>query len=820
MLRCRDSGAGMTLPQGTRLGPYEIVAPLGAGGMGEVYRAHDARLRRDVAIKVLPAKFAADPERLRRLQQEAQAAGALNHPNILTIYDIGTHEGAPYIVSELLEGRTLRDLLRPGPLPPRRALDLALQMAHGLDAAHARGIVHRDLKPENLFITHDGRLKILDFGLAKLRDETAGSPPPDEEITSLPTQHQGTAPGVVLGTLGYMSPEQVRGQATDARSDVFSFGAILFEMLTGARAFQRGTPADTISAILTKEPSDAPSGSGAGLPPGLDRLVRHCLEKDPARRFQSTHDLAFDLETITGGHAASDPGRASVGAPAPRRAGPRAAWLAAGAAMVVAAVVTVLRIFGGSGAGGAIDSIAVLPFVNAGQDPEMEYLSDGITESLIHSLSQLPHLTVMSRNSVFHYKGKEVDAREAGQALKVKAVLTGRVLERGDALSISAELVDVRDNSHLWGGQYGGRASDILSVQQEIVRQISDNLRVKLTGEEKSRLAKRATEDNEAYQLYLKGRFFWNQRGKGLPKAADYFDQALRRDPGYAQAYAGAADAAGLLAFYGFEPPREAFPRAKAAAARALEIDPSLGEAHATLGYIAFHYEWDLDAAEREYRRALDLAPNHPPAHYWYGAMKTVRGDWDGAFVELEKSVSIDPLSPFANIQRGWTILRHGETDRAIDAIRKGIELGPTMVIGHMLLGDALVLRGRYEEGVSELREAVRLSDGDAWMKGSLAYGLGVSGDLEGARQLLRELLEGPTPAGFRRSYPIALAYAGLGEKDRAFEYLEKSRQEKDSLLSIVQADHLFDSLHADPRWVPYLRAIGLVPESELAKIR
>ena len=809
----------MTLPQGTKLGPYEIVAPLGAGGMGEVYRAHDARLRRDVAIKVLPGRFAADPERLRRLKQEAQAAGGLNHPNILTIYDIGTHEGAPYIVSELLEGRTLRDLMKSGPIAARRALDFALQFAHGLDAAHARGIVHRDLKPENLFVTHDGRVKILDFGLAKLRDDAAGAAPPsEEEITSLPTQHQGTAPGVVLGTLGYMSPEQVRGQPTDGRSDVFSFGAILFEMLTGARAFQRQTPADTISAILTKDPSDATPASGAGLPPGLDRLLRHCLEKEPSRRFQSAHDLAFDLETMTGGHSVPAPAPAGRGrAGAGRRL---ALWGAVGAALVAALVAGAYLLGRPSTSGTAIDSIAVLPFVNAGQDPDMEYLSDGITESLIQSLSQLPHLTVMSRNSVFHYKGKEVDAREAGQALKVKAVLTGRVLERGDTLSISAELVDVRDNSHLWGGQYGGRASDILSVQQEIARQISDNLRVKLTGEEKSRLSKRATEDNEAYQLYLKGRFFWNQRGRGLLQAADYFDQALRRDPRYAQAHAGAADAASLLAFYGFESPREAFPKAKAAAARALEIDPSLGEAHATLGYIHLHYDWDLEAAEREFRRALELAPNHPPAHYWYGAVKLAQGDWDGAFAEFDKSLSIDPLSPFVNLQGGWMILRHGEIDRSIDAFRKGIELGPTMVIGHMLLGDALILRGRFEEGLAELREAVRLSDGDAWMKGSLAYGLGVSGDQEGARQLLRELLEGPTPAGFRRSYPIALAYAGLGDKDRAFEYLEKARQERDSLLAIVQGDHLLDSLHADPRWVPYLRAIGLVPESELAKIR
>ncbi|HZN04240.1 MAG TPA: protein kinase [Candidatus Polarisedimenticolia bacterium] len=810
----------MTLPQGTRLGPYEIVAPLGSGGMGEVYRAHDARLRRDVAIKVLPGKFSDDPERLRRLQQEAQAAGALNHPNILTIYDIGTHEGVAYIVSELLEGRTLRALLAAGPVPPRRALDIALQIARGLDAAHARGIVHRDLKPENLFVTQDDRVKILDFGLAKLRDETvAGAAAPSaEEITSLPTRHQGTAPGVVLGTLGYMSPEQVRGQPTDGRSDIFSFGAILYELLSGRRAFQRDTPADTISAILTGEPADPAPVPGRGVPPGLDRILRHCLEKDPARRFQSAHDLAFDLETMSGGHTA---GGASPAQPEWAAASRRLSfWGAAGAAVVTALVAGAYFVGRPPGAGAAIDSIAVLPFVNAGQDPEMEYLSDGITESLIHSLSKLPHLRVMSRNSVFHYKGKEVDAREAGAALGVKAVLTGRVMERGETLSINAELVDVRDNSHLWGAQYGGKSSDVLSVQQEIARQISDNLRVRLTGDEKSRLAKRPTESNEAYQLYLKGRFFWNQRGQGLLKATEYFDQALNLDPNYAQAHAGSADALTVLAFYGFRPAREAFPKAKARAERALAIEPSLGEAHATLGYIAFHYDWDLGAAEREYLRGIELAPNHPPAHYWYAIMLSTKGDWDGATAEMEKAMSLDPLSPFVNIQAGWLHLRRGAFDEAVDRIRKGMELNPSIVIGHLLLGHVQTLRGRFEEGIAEMSEALRLSDGDAWVKGSLAYAFAASGEGKRARTLLEELLEGPTPAGFRRSYPIALAYAGLGDRDRAFTFLDKSREERDPMVSVVRTDHLLDGLHSDPRWLPYLRSLGLLSDSELAKIR
>jgi len=790
----------MSLTKGTRLGPYEILAPIGAGGMGEIYRARDERLRRDVAIKVLPGRFSADPERLRRLEQEAQAAGTLNHPGILTIYDIGTHEGITYIVSELLEGTTLRSLLEKGAIPHRIAVSQALQIAHGLDAAHSRGIVHRDLKPENIFITKDGRVKILDFGLAKL-SEPAG---PADARTNLPTLHPGTEPGVVMGTLGYMSPEQLRGQPTDGRSDIFTFGAILFEMLTGTHAFRRETTADTITAILTKDPPNPTQASGSA-PPALDRIVRHCMEKDPARRFQSAHDLAFDLETISGGHAAAASHGAAAQEPL-RRTGRRAMPWIVGAAGVVAAIV--LAVWMASPRGSAIDSIAVLPFANASQDPEMEYLSDGITESLINSLSQLPALRVMSRNSVFHYKRRETDAREVGRQLNVRAVLTGRVMERGDTLSISAELVDVRDNSHLWGGQYSGRTQELLLVQEKIARQISDNLRGRLTGEERTILAKRPTENTEAYQLYLKGRYFWNQRGSGLVKAAEYFERALAADPDYAHAHAGLADSYSLLGFYGFTDPREVYPKATAAATRALELDGSLGEAHASLGYIHFTYDWDMQAAEREFRRAMELTPNHAPAYYWYGALLGRRGDWDQAFAMIDKSLELDPLSPFCNVQKGWTLMRHGDYDRAIELIRKGIELNPNLVIGHMLLGHALVMKSSFPEAISSLREAVRISQGDAWMKGSLAYAYAASGQRDQAKGILDEMLRSVPSSGYRRSLPLALAYTGLGDKDHAFEFLHKACDERDSVLTLLGSDHLFDPLHSDSRWAAVMNRV------------
>ena len=789
----------MSLAEGTRLGPYEILSPLGAGGMGEVYRARDARLRRDVAIKVLPGRFSSDPGRLRRLQQEAQAAGALNHPNILTIYDIGTHESINYIVSELLEGETLRAQLASGPMAFQKALDLALQIALGLDAAHSRGIVHRDLKPENIFVTREGRLKILDFGLAKLTEPVA----PPAAHTNLPTLQGGTEPGVVLGTLGYMSPEQLRGQPTDNRSDIFSFGAIFFEMLTGRHAFRCDTPADTITAILTKDPPELTPTAGP-VPPALDRIVRHCMEKEPARRFHSAHDLAFDLETISGGLATQTPASAAVPGRFRRDRLRTASW-ALGVVGIIAAVAAAVSLWPTRGS--AIDSIAVLPFANASQDPEMEYLGEGIAESLINSLSQLPDLKVMSRNSVFHYKGRETDAREVGRSLNVRAVLTGRVMQRGDSLSISAELVDARDNSHLWGGQYNRSASEILSVQEEIARQISDNLRLNLTGEEMTRLARRPTESTDAYQFYLKGRYFWNQRGKGLLKAVERFEQALAADPRYALAHTGLADSYSLLAFYGFMPAREAFPKAEAAATRALELDPLLGEAHASLGYIRMQV-YDLAGAEREYLRAIELAPDYPPAHYWYSALLGIRGEWDQAVAELEKSVALDPMSYFTNVQRGWFWLRHGDYDRSIELLPKAIELNPGLAIGHLLLGQALILRSRFPEAIAELQEADRISEGDAWTRGTLVYAYAASGRRDQASRLLDEMRGPPQPTGYRRSLPIALAYTALGEKDRAFEFLEKAYDERDPVLTLLKLDHLFDPLHDDPRWAPLIKKI------------
>src|SRR5438128_72295 len=596
---------------GTKLGRYEIRSQLGEGGMGEVYRARDTQLGRDVAVKVLPSTYSVDEHRLSRFEQEASAASALNHPNILIVHDIGSHDGSPYVVSELLEGETLRTRVSGAPLAQRRAIDYALQIAHGLAAAHEKGIVHRDLKPDNIFITKDGRVKILDFGIAKLTQ-----PEGNQSQTEIPTRRVNTDPGVVIGTVGYMSPEQVRGKGVDHRSDIFSFGAILYEMLSGRRAFQGESAADTMSAILKEDPPDL-SDTNQNISPALERLVNHCLEKNPEARFHSASDLAFALETANAKLAVSSPGLSTSPSSS-------AEYIVTGIkrhkiSVLLGLLVLAIAIVGLAwylhirNSEIAIESIAVLPFANQNHDPDTEYLSDGLTESIINSLSQLSNLRVIPRSSVFRYKGKESDPLTVGKELGVRAVLTGRILQRGDNLIVSAELVDVRDNKQLWGEQYNRKTADALAVQQEIAQEISAKLRPRLSGEEQRQVAKRETTNPKAYQLYLKGRYYLEKRTKeGTNKAIDYFQQAIDKDPNYARAFAGLADSYMLFVVAiprSSFPPKETFPKAKAAAMRALQIDDQLAEAHTSLAQIKVLYERDWAGAEREFKRAFVVNP-------------------------------------------------------------------------------------------------------------------------------------------------------------------------------------------------------------------
>ena len=791
----------MTLPAGTRLGSYEILSPLGAGGMGEVYRARDKKLDRDVAIKVLPQTVAADPDALARFEREAKAVAALSHPNILAIHDFGKHEGTSYAVMELLEGETLRGKLDAGPIAQRQAVEYALQVARGLSAAHEKGIVHRDLKPENLFVTKDGHLKILDFGLAKKVEAVA----PGKE-TSAPTASGHTQPGTVMGTVGYMSPEQVRGLPVDYRSDIFSFGAILYELLSGKRAFSRPTAADTMAAILKEDPPDL-SVTNQNISPGLERIVRHCLEKNAEQRFHSAHDIAFDLDNLS-----SVAGLAQTVRGAPARGPSRARRALVAAAAVVAALAVAASVLWFRSRGRPIDSIAVLPFVNVSRDPGTEYLSDGITESIINSLSRLSRLRVAARSTVFHYKGRDEDPQKAGRDLNVRAVVSGKVTQSGETLAIQADLVDVANGSQIWGNHYDRKLSEILTVQDEIANEISEKLRLRLTGEEKEQLKKRYTADIEAYKLYLKGRYAWEKRTEsGLQQSIELFQQAIEKDPSFALAYAGLAGSYGVMSSYSLMSPAESFPRTRAAARKALEIDDGLSQAHATLGHALWDYFHEWSAAESEFKRSIELDPNNATAHFWYALMLAALGRSEEALAEIRRARELDPFSVViqANVVR---LLIYGrQYDRAIEEGRRAVRENPKFPGSHFQLGSAYAEKGMTREAIAEFQAAASLF-------GQTPFGLFVLGKaqaLAGRRsEALRTIEEMKTMATRRYVAPsfIAPIFLDLGDKDQALDWWAKACENRDDLALYLKVSPWSDGLRGDPRFTDLLRKTGLPP--------
>jgi serine/threonine protein kinase/tetratricopeptide (TPR) repeat protein len=781
----------MSLSTGTRLGPYEILAPIGAGGMGEVYSARDARLDRDVAIKVLPEHLAQSPVALSRFERESKAVAALSHPNIVALYDVGAERGISFAVTELLEGETLRRRLEKGAVPWRKAVGLGVAVADGLAAAHAKGIIHRDLKPENIFLTSDGRVKILDFGLALVKPPVS---PRDQSC--IPTE---TEAGTVMGTACYMSPEQVRGERVDVPSDIFSFGCVLYEMLARRRAFARETAAQTMTAILEVEPPDL-AGSGKQIPPELERVVTHCLEKNPRQRFQSAHDLAFALRAVQGlGSAAALPGR---------RKRPRSVWMASALAVLLAGA----SVYWLNRPGQAIDSLAILPFANVGADPNKEYLSDGITENLINSLSQLPTLRVTARSLAFRYKGPQFDPQKAGRDLHVRAVLTGRVTERDGSLNIQAELMNVDDGAQLWGGQYSQRFSEILALQREIVRAVSGKLHLNPTVEHQERLAKRSTENTEAYQLYLKGRYYWNRRTEQtLKRAVEYFQEAIDKDPGYALAYAGLADCYAVYNSYQVELPRKSGPKAEAAATKALEIDNTLAEAHASLGMTRMSYEWDWAGAEREFQRAIELDPNYATAQHWYAICLATTGRSEQALASLKRAQELDPLSLIISADVGLELYFARRYDEAIDQVRKVLEMDPNFAAGHRPLGMAYEQKAMYTEAIAEFQKALDASRGNPFALGSLGHAYAVSGNREKARQALSDVLE-LSKHRYVPPFDIAVIYTGLGDEKRALEWLGKALDDRSLEMIFLKVDPRFDRLHADPRFANLLRRMGLAP--------
>jgi serine/threonine-protein kinase len=763
----------VTLASRTLLNRYEVLSPLGAGGMGEVYRARDLRLGREVAVKVLPEHLAADQDALARFEREARAIAALSHPNLLAIYDFGADAGVSFAVTELLHGETLRAALAAGAMPWRRAAEVGASLAEGLAAAHSRGIVHRDLKPDNVFLTSEGRVKILDFGLARWVENDAEGDP-----TSAPTTPDPTRPGTVLGTVGYMSPEQVRGETTTASSDLFAFGCVLHEMLTGRPAFSGGTAFERMAAILRDEPPP-PSRLSPDVPAEIDRLVAHCLEKSASRRPGSAKELAMHLRGLASA-GASDPTIAVSAAPRPGKRASRG------------------------------KSLAILPFVNPGGDPEMEYLTEGITETLIGGLSQLRKLRVMARSTMFRYRG-DADPQQVGRELGVGTVLSGRVTPRGAALSISVELVDASNGWRLWGARYDRPAGDLLSVQEEIAREIAENLKLTLEPEQKKRLAKRYEAGREAYPLYLKGRYHWNKSTvPSLRKAIEYFEQAIEKDPTYALAWAGVSDCYAALGMdrYAALPPREAIPKAKAAARKALEIDDALAEAHTSLAY-ARVLDWDWTGAEEEFRRAIQLNPDYALAHHFYGFLLGARGRGGESLAEFRHALEIDPLSLIINADYGWAYYCGHRYDEAIEQLTKTLEMDARFPQAYLWLGLATQASGLYDQSTAAFEEGIRLTNGNPTFVAGKGVSLVLAGRRDEAEKILADFEER------RKTHYVPMASMvqmniALGNADAAFEWLDRAAEYRASFMMPIKVYPFFDPIRADPRFGALLERSGL----------
>jgi len=780
----------MAIAAGTRFGDYEIQGLIGAGGMGEVYRARDLRLRRDVAIKVLPSFVASDPERLRRFEQEATAAAALNHPNILAVYQMGTYEGAPYLVSELLEGEPLREQIRRGRIAIRKVIDYGVQIARGLAAAHEKGIVHRDLKPENLFVTKDGRVKILDFGLAKLVQPQAGSD------HAAPTIASATEMGMVMGTAGYMAPEQVRGEAVDHRTDLFAFGAVLYEMLTGERAFQKATSAETMTAILREEPPVI-SQVAASVPSALQRVVQRCLEKNPEQRFHSASDLAFALEALTDSGAVS----ASV-TTSPTRMGRKWSWAAA--VVILPAVIVAVWLWVRPHQQ-IVHSIAVLPFSTT--DQGADDLSDGVTESLIDSLSQLPDMRVMSRASAFRFRQKDVDPQQAGETLKVDAVLTGRVSKAGDQIQISTELVKTEDGSHLWGKRYSGQAADLLALQQEIAGDVSQRLQPQLSGDRKNRVATPGTQNPESYQSYVRGMYFFDRwTPEGRKKAVESFQQAVAKDPNYAAAYAGLGVSEILIWHLGEAEQPNLREQGMDAAKKAIELDDTLSEAHAAMGFAKFQYlSWA--ESEAEFKRAISLNPNNAYAHLYYAWHLTFTGRFPEAYEQIDRAQVLDPLSFSIYLAAGEVYYWARDYDRAIQGSQKAEELDPTNDTAANDLAVTYLAKHMCAEATGQF---ARSEDLEGQPKSGAALRKAYASS--GCDGMLRKLFDissmDPASPDY---YPFSAAcYAALlGEKDVAFKYLELAYQQHQGIV-FLKVEPQLDNIRTDPRYAGLLRRTGL----------
>jgi len=742
------------------LGPYRILEKLGEGGMGVVYRALDSKLNREVALKVLPDKFAADPERLARFEREAKLLAQLNHPNIAQIFGLEVSGDTRALVMELVDGPTLAERLESGALPLDEFLSIARQIVEALADAHDQGIVHRDLKPQNIKLARSGRVKVLDFGLATRDGEAASAA---RDATTLAGT---TLAGVVLGTVGYMAPEQVRGEATDARADIFSFGCVLHEMATGQRAFARVSPIETLTAILRDAPP-APSRIRGELGAGLDRVVAQCLEKTPARRFQSARELASALA-----------GLSRANAPAGRR--PKAA------------------------------SVAILPFVNYSGDPENEFFTDGITEDVIAHLAKIRSIKVISRASVMAFKNRDRNLREIGEKLGAATLLDGSVRRSGNRVRIVAVLINGESDEHIWADTYDRDLTDIFAIQSDVALKIADALRAELSSQERARVGRQPTADFEAYDLYLRGRSsFYRFTPESFSRSLREFEGAIARDPGFALAHASIAQ---LFAESGAQgsmgrSPEETVERARASAALALALDDELAEAHGIEGLIRLVFDFDWEGAEREFLKALEISPGSAEVHDHYSWLCSSLQRYDDALREVRRARELDPLTARSDV--ATMLLRAGRVDEAQEDARRSVELEPGFSRCHSTLGWALILHGQHAEGLAALERAVELSPGDTLFLAQLGQACALTGDVEQARRILSRLHDMAAHA-FVSPYHFAYVHTGLGEADEAIDWLEQAFARRSGAIYGVKGSFLFTSLHTHPRFEALLRKMNL----------